>query len=119
MSKMAVRFVAGMNGDRVEVKITDESGEALHTHAYMYGYNASYNRRFAKFAEEDVANAIKYKWKTPYILKPFIGDILQDLKTTYGIKESAIEYSGYCTMTGRAETPAEVQCHIDKIRAEM
>lgn len=119
MAKMAVKFVVGINGDRVEVKITDESGEALHTHAYSYGYNASYNRRLAAWAQADVENAKKYNWKTPYILKPFIGDILKDLAETYYVGNDDIEYSGYYVFAEREATPEEVQKQVDKIRAEM
>jgi hypothetical protein len=115
---MKVRFISGINGDRVEVKITDGT-QKLYTHAYSYGYNASHNRMFAAMAQADVENAKKYNWKTPYILKPFIGDILKDLAETYYIGNEDIEYSGYYVFAGREATPEEVQKQVDKIAKEM
>lgn len=118
MNKMKVRFVNGINSDRVEVKIF-HGAEPVFTTAYTYGYNASYNRKFARLAQEDHDNAIKYKWKGAHILKPFIGDILQDLAAQYKIPKSDIYYSGSCIMENRELTQIEVQVMLDRIKKEM
>ena len=116
--RMYVHFVVGLNGDRVEVTIKGDAVEVF-KHGYAYGYNASYNRQFARLAEVEYENAIKYKWKGPRILKPFIGDILKDLIETHYIGNDDIEYSGYYVLAGRAATPEEVQKWVDKIADEV
>lgn len=118
MAKMSVRFVVGMNGDRVQVKI-QEGDQYIFQEDYSYGYNASYNRMFANLATEDHENAIKYGWRGIYPLKPFIGDILKDLIETHYIDSDDIEYSGYYVFAGREATPEEVQRKIDKIADEV
>lgn len=116
--RMYVHFVAGLNGDRVEVTIKEDAVEVF-KHSYAYGYNASRNRQFARLAEAEYEDAIKYKWKGPHILKPFIGDILKDLIETYYIGNDDIEYSGYYVLGGCAAPPEEVQRWVDKIADEV
>ena len=116
--RMYVHFVIGLNGDRVEVRIQEDAVEVF-KQSYAYGYNASYNRKFARLAELEREDAIKYNWKGVYILKPFIGDILNDLIETYYIGNDDIEYSGYYVFAGRAATPVEVQKLVDAIADEV
>ena len=116
--RMYVHFVAGLNGDRVEVTIKEDAVEVF-KHSYAYGYNASRNRQFARLAEAEYEDAIKYKWKGPHILKPFIGDILKDLIETHYIGNDDIEYSGYYVLGGCAAPPEAVQRWVDEIADEV
>lgn len=118
MKKMTVRFIVGMSGDRVQVKI-QEGDQYIFQEDYSYGYNASYNRFFADLAAEDHENAIKYGWRGIYPLKPFIGDILKDLIEDNFIGNDDIEYSGYYVLAGREMTAEEVQEKVDKIADEV
>lgn len=118
MAKMLVRFIVGLNGDRVQVKIS-EGDQCIFEEDYSYGYNASYNRMFAEIAAKDHEDAIKYGWRGIYPLKPFIGDILKDLIETHYISNDDIEYSGYYVLAGREATPEEVQKTVDKIADEV
>lgn len=118
MAKMSVRFIVGLNGDRVQVKIS-EGDKCIFEEDYSYGYNASYNRMFAEIAAKDHEDAIKYGWRSIYPLKPFIGDILKDLIETHYIGNDDIEYSGYYVLAGREATPEEVQKKVDAIADEV
>ena len=93
MRKMSLYYIAGINGDRIKVKILNNE-ENIFTNEYSFGYDASYNRRYAKYAEEDHEKAIKYNWSRNYPLKPYIGDIINDLAKEYNIDKNNIEYSG-------------------------
>lgn len=67
--RSTIKYIQGINGSRLEVNGV----------TYTYGYNCSRNRKFARFAEQDHEDAIKYNWKGSYPLKPFIGDILEEV----------------------------------------
>ena len=117
MLKMTIKFIAGLEGDRVEVKILEDN-QITFQQEYIYGCNASYNRMFAKFAEEDHHNAIKYKWTGSYPLKPFIGDIFETLINIHHIEHQNIECSGYYVFAGRAATKEELEKTINRIKQE-
>jgi hypothetical protein len=111
MTKLNIHFISGINGDKVKVTINDSIVKE-----YIYGYNASYNRKYAKYAEQDVENAKRYHWIGSYCLKPFIGDILDELIKEYQPNE--IEYSGYNVFSGRKMTEEEIQKTIKAIEKE-
>lgn len=90
---MTVLPLSGLNADGFTVVIKDASGEEIFNKEYRYGTNASYNRKFARWAEQDVENAKKYNWKTPYALKPYVADIIEDLCSKYGIDKNTIEFA--------------------------
>lgn len=117
MLKMMIKFVVGINGDRVEVQILNDN-DIVFQHTYAYGYNASYNRDFANIAAKDYEDAIKYKWTGSYPLKPFIGDIFATLIDAYKIEYQNIECSGYYVFAGRAATKEEITHMINKIKQE-
>ena len=94
MPKMSIRYIMGLNSNRVDVKIYG-SVIGVFERTYYLGYNASSCRRYAEYARQDYENAKKYGWKTTYCLKPYIGDILKDLVETNGINNEDIVYSGY------------------------
>jgi hypothetical protein len=117
MLKMMIKFIVGINGDRVEVKILEDN-QITFQQEYEYGYNASYNKMFAKIAANDYENAIKYKWTGCYLLKPFIGDIFATLINTYHIEYQNIECSGYYIFAGRNATKEELEETINRIKKE-
>ncbi len=108
---MNVHFIVGINGDRVKVSVDD-----VFSQEYAYGYNVSHNRMFARIAEKDVEDAKKYGWKSSYCLKPFIGDVLDEIKEKY--KPEKIEYSGYYVFAGRAMTDDEARKSVERIELE-
>lgn len=111
MMTMKVHFIVGMSGDRVKVTVDD-----IFSHEYAYGYDVSHNRIFARIAAKDVEDAKKYGWKSSYCLKPFIGDVLDEIKEKY--KPEKIEYSGYYVFASRAMTEDEVQKSVERIERE-
>lgn len=103
-----VQYIAGINGTRVEVKVFDNDN-LIEKKEYSYGYNASYCRRHAKWAEDDVEKAKKYNWGPGYCLKPYIGDLLVELFAKYGLTKEEVEYSGYYVFPQREATLEEVE----------
>ena len=91
-NKMVITIGSGVNADGCTITVTNEADEVLHRERYAYGYNASYNRKHAKYAQDDYDNAIKYNWQNKPSLKPFIGDIVHDLCAQYDIREDDIIY---------------------------
>ena len=95
MNKLYLHYIEGINGNRVEVKITNEKGKLLNAiKTYYFGLNASNTRENEARALKDYQDNIRYGWDNPhYCLKPYIGDILKDIVETYYIKEENIIYS--------------------------
>lgn len=108
-NKMSIRYINGLNADRVEVSIFDENKKVIFSEEYAFGYNASYNRVWAAMAEADYINSIKYNWGRVCSLKPFIGDILNELCQKYDIEKDKIVYSGKYIFTGNEYTEEEAQ----------
>ena len=119
MEKMLVKFIGGLNGDRVDVKIFKNSQDPVFEKQYSYGYNASYNKELAKFAAMEHEKAKKNNWRGIYPLKPFIGDILIELMETYSIEKDNIDYSGFLVFPQRGMTIEEVQEKVNKIFSEI
>lgn len=103
-NKMLVRFICGINGDRVEVKVVNPENMALLDKELIYGVNVSNSRK----------NAVKYNWPAP---KPFIGDVLMDIVETYFIND--IIYSGYFAFCNEEMTKDEVEQIVNSIIKEM
>ena len=102
-----VRYIGGVNGDRVEVKVFNENNEVIRKETFSYGYNASYCRSHAACAEKDYNDSIKYNW-TGYRLKPYIGDLLTGLFKEYEKTKEEVKYSGYYVFSNREATEEEV-----------
>lgn len=94
MPKMNIRYIMGLNSNRIEVKIYDNEN-SIFERTYYLGYDSSSCKEYAEYARQDYENAKKYGWKTTYCLKPYIGDILYDLVETNYINNEDINYSGY------------------------
>lgn len=91
-NKMTIVPLAGLNADGFTVVINNADGEELFKKEYSYGYNASYDRKLAQWAEKDYNDSIKYGWKTPRALKPYVADIIDELCRKYGIDKNSIEF---------------------------
>ena len=91
-NKMTIMPLAGLNSDGFTVVINNAAGEELFKKEYRYGANASYDRKFAQWAEQDYNDSIKYGWKTPRALKPYVADIIDELCSKYGIDKNSIEF---------------------------
>lgn len=91
-NKMTIMPLAGINSDGFTVVINNAAGEELFKKEYRYGYDASYKREFARRAEKDYNDSIKYGWKTSRTLKPYVADIVDELCIKYGIDKNSIEF---------------------------
>lgn len=116
--KIKVHYIYGLNGDRVII-YGKENEKTVWTQEYSFGYNVSSNRRFAKYAEEDYLNSIKYGWKTPRCLKPYIGDILTEILSEYKLTKNDIEYSAYFVLPQRDATKEEVEKMVENLYTEV
>ena len=84
-NKMLVRFICGINGDRVEVKVVNSENIVLLDKELIYGVNVSNSRKDATYSLQECQDAIKYNWSTPRVYRPFIGEVLMDIIETYFI----------------------------------
>lgn len=115
-----VRYISGINGDRVEVKVFNEKNEVIRKETFSYGYNASYCRSHAACAEKDYNDSIKYKWTScGHCLKPYIGDLLTELFKEYGKTKEEVKYSGYYAFSDKEATEEEVIKIIEDFYKEL
>ena len=96
---MRIHYIAGINSDSVQVSIENQK-EKLFSEDYAFGYNASSSRKNAEYSRQDHEDAIKYGWKPARPFKPFIGDILNELKEKFQINEQDIVFTGHNVFTG-------------------
>ena len=118
MANIKVKYVVGINGDRVEVEIF-ENEKVIEKETYSFGYNASRNREFAYFAEQDYNNSIKYNWKSHYCLKPYIGDLLVELFNKYNLTKEEVEYSVYKVLSDNYATEEELEKIVKGLYKEL
>ena len=97
-NKLLVRFICGINGDRVEVAVTSPKDEVLFKKELIYGVNVSSSRKNAAY-------------------KPFIGEVLMDIVETYFIND--IIYSGYFVFCNEEMTKDEVEQIVNNIIKEV
>jgi len=114
-----IKYICGMNGDRVAIIISDKNGIPIAQEEYSYGYNASYSRQNAEYAKQDYENSIKYNWKSPYCLKPYIGDLLVDFLDKYGLKKEEAKYSAYYVFSRKYADEKELAKIVEKLYAEL
>ena len=113
-NKLLVRFICGINGDRVEATVINPKDEVLLKKELIYGVNVSSSRKNAEYSLQECQDAVKYNWSTP---KPFIGEVLMDIVETYFIND--IVYSGYYVFSDKEMTKDEVQKRVDAILKEL
>ena len=112
---MRIHYIAGINSDRVQVSIENQE-EKLFSEDYAFGYNASSSRKNAEYSRQDHENAIKYGWKTAHPFKPFIGDIINELKENFQINEQDIVYSGYNVFNGKDFAPEDIEQFANRLK---
>lgn len=116
-NKMLVRFICGINGDRVEVKVVNSENIVLLEQELIYGVNVSNSRKDAIYSLQECQDAIKYNWSTPRVYRPFIGEVLMDIVETYFINN--IIYSGYFVFCNEEMTKDEVEQIVNNIIKEV
>lgn len=114
-----IKYICGMNGDRVAVIISDKNGIPVAREEYAYGYNASYNRWSAEYAKQDYENSIKYNWKISRCLKPYIGDLLVDFLKKYNLKKEDAKYSAYYVFSQRYANESELNLIVESLYKEL
>ena len=118
---MIITIFSEMSSDGCDIEILN-GNKVLFKDSYRYGYNASYNRKFAKYAHQDVINAQKYG-RTGYVERPYIGDIITELCKKYNIdKHDIIFKQGKNVFKGDSVSSKKVSDfinnHIDGIVEE-
>lgn len=98
-NKLLVRFICGINGDRVEATVINPKDEVLLKKELIYGVNISNSRK----------NAATYK--------PFIGEVLMNIVETYFIND--IIYSGYYVFSDKEMTKDGIERRVNAILKEL
>ena len=116
-NKLLVRFICGINGDKVEATVINPKDEVLLKKELIYGVNVSNSRKNAAYSLQECQDAIKYNWSTPIAYKPFIGEVLMDIVETYFIND--ITYSGYYVFSDKEMTEDGIKRRINAILKEL
>lgn len=85
--KMIITVGSGINADGFDISIVNDAGDQLFKSTYSYGYNASYDRKFADWAQKDYDNSVKYGWANKPTLKPYVSDIIDGLCEKYNVTD--------------------------------
>jgi hypothetical protein len=118
---MIITIFSEISADGCDIEIVN-GDKVLFKDSYRYGYNASYNRKYAKYAHQDAINAQKYG-RTGYAEQPYIGDIITELCKKYNIdKHDIIFKQGKNVFNGNSVSSKKVSDfinnHIDGIVEE-
>ena len=118
---MIITIFSEISSDGCDIEILN-GNKVLFKDSYGYGYNASYNRKFAKYAHQDVINAQKYGY-TGYIERPYIGDIITELCKKYNIDKHDIIFKQGKNVFNGDSVPSKkvsdfINNHIDGIVEE-
>lgn len=120
MYKAEIKYICGINGDRVAIIISDKNGLPIANEEYSYGYNASYNRDSEAYAKKNYEDAIKYGWKSCYYcLKPYIGDLLVEFLSKYGLTKEDAKYSAYYVFSQRYANESELNLIVESLYKEL
>lgn len=111
---MIITVNSGISGDGFSITVEDEQGDVVFNEAYRFGVNTSYDRKYAERAEEDYQNAKKYGWSRIPELKPYVGDIIDDICNEYNIQKNDIVFKrGNNVFKGSEVTDSVVNDFID------
>jgi len=99
-----IEYIQGINSDRI----------IINGMQYSSGYNCSYTIGHEAYAQENHDNGIKYRWKSIYNLKPFIGRILNEVEPNWYEEE----WVGRNVFLGRDLTSEELMKIKDNIKKE-
>ena len=111
---MIITVNSGISGDGFSITVEDEQGDVVFNEEYRFGVNTSYDRKYAEMAEEDYQNAKKYGWSRIPELKPYVGDIIDDICNEYNIQKKDIVFKrGNNVFKGSEVTDNVVNDFID------
>ena len=111
---MTITVNSGISGDGFSITVEDEQGDVVFNEEYRFGVNTSYDRKYAEIAEEDYQNAKKYGWSRIPELKPYAGDIIDDICNEYNIQKKDIVFKRGNNVFKRSEvTDSVVNDFID------
>lgn len=111
---MIITVNSGISGDGFSITVEDEQGDVVFNEVYRFGVNTSYDRKYAERAEEDYQNAKKYGWSRIPELKPYVGDIIDDICNEYNIQKKDIVFKrGNNVFKGSEVTDSVVNDFID------
>jgi hypothetical protein len=121
MNKLHLNYIEGINGNRIEVKLTNEKEELLNpVKTYYFGFDVSSTRENEAYALKDYQDNIRYGWNNPYYcLKPYVGDVLKDIVETYNIKEENIIYSAKNVFAGKIYDEKTTKEKFEKLLEEI
>ena len=111
---MIITVNSGISGDGFSITVEDEQGDVVFNEVYRFGVNTSYDKKYAKIAEEDYHNAKKYGWSRIPELKPYVGDIIDNICDEYNIQKKDIVFKrGNNVFKGSEVTDRVVNDFID------
>ena len=111
---MIITVNSGISGDGFSITVEDEQGDVVFNEVYRFGVNTSYDKKYAKIAEEDYHNAKKYGWSRIPELKPYVGDIIDNICNEYNIQKKDIVFKrGNNVFKGSEVTDTVVNDFID------
>lgn len=111
-ASIIITIFSEISSDGCDIEIVN-GNKVLFKDSYRYGYNASYNRKYANYAHHDVINAQKYG-RTGYMERPYIGDIITELCKKYNIdKHDIIFKQGKNVFTGNSISSKKVRDFIN------
>ena len=111
---MIITVNSGISGDGFSITVEDEQGDVVFNEVYRFGVNTSYDKKYAKIAEEDYHNAKKYGWSRIPELKPYVGDIIDNICNEYNIQKKDIVFKrGNNVFKGSEVTDRVVNDFID------
>ena len=116
-NKLLIRFICGINSNRVEATVINPKDEVLLKKELIYGVNVSSSRKNAEYSLQECQDAIKYNWSTPRAYKPFIGEVLMDIVETHFIND--ITYSGYYVFSNKEMTEDDIERRVNAILKEL
>ena len=111
--KMIITVGSGINVDGFDISIVNDAGDQLFKSTYSYGYNASYDKKFADWAQRDYDNSVKHGWTNKPALKPYVSDIIDELCEEYNVTDIEV-VPGKNVYTGNQEDISK----IDEFKSE-
>ncbi len=84
MNALKIKVASGINSDGFDVTVVDDRNHTVYEHSYSFGWNASWDKRFAS---ND---------------KPYVSDVIKSLCDKYNIpKENIFVYAGMNMFAGK------------------
>ena len=92
MYALEIKVTSGINSDGFDVTVVNAKNQTVYEHSYSFGWNASWDKRFAS---KDA---------------PYVSDIIKSLCDKYDIsKENIFVYAGMNVFAGKSVTADAVE----------